>query len=253
MRFPYRCIPTALIACGSLAAAAIGQVPATKQAPKTYKVAVTVVDAKGKPVPGLTVATLWHMGSKTMEPMEWAAKAVTDNKGLANLTIKGQYAAILAYDKSMTMGGQTAVDATKTSRVKLQLAPLATLKTTVDVERGEGIEPPMWSLMALGDGFGTSAMYGEVDGAKTQLRLPAGKYGLGIFSMETNSFDKNIELKPGQVLDIGTIKLELTALAKSYGKEAPPIKVTEARGMDKPFNLAEYKGKWVVLEFWGFW
>jgi len=42
-------------------------------------------------------------------------------------------------------------------------------------------------------------------------------------------------------------------LAKLYGKEPPPLKITDARGVDKNVKLSDYKGKWVVLEFWGFW
>ncbi len=59
-------------------------------------------------------------------------------------------------------------------------------------------------------------------------------------------------LKAGTpAVDLGPIDLKLKPLAKLYGKEPPPLKVTDARGVDKNVKLSDYKGKWVVLEFLG--
>ena len=54
-------------------------------------------------------------------------------------------------------------------------------------------------------------------------------------------------------LDLGTIALAARPLAKLKGKPLPEWTVTEARGVDKSVQLADYKGKWVVLDFWGVW
>ena len=36
-----------------------------------------------------------------------------------------------------------------------------------------------------------------------------------------------------------------------YGKEPPPLAITDARGVRKDVKLADYHGKWVLLDFWG--
>ncbi|MBK8915458.1 MAG: TlpA family protein disulfide reductase [Phycisphaerales bacterium] len=37
------------------------------------------------------------------------------------------------------------------------------------------------------------------------------------------------------------------------GKPAPEWNITSARGMQTSAKLADYRGRWVVLDFWGFW
>ena len=42
-------------------------------------------------------------------------------------------------------------------------------------------------------------------------------------------------------------------IAKLKGKEAPSLLATDARGVSKNVQIADYKRKWVALEFWGYW
>lgn len=41
--------------------------------------------------------------------------------------------------------------------------------------------------------------------------------------------------------------------AQDVGKAAPAWRVTEARGAKNTIKLSDFKGKWVAIEFWGFW
>ena len=38
-----------------------------------------------------------------------------------------------------------------------------------------------------------------------------------------------------------------------YGKEPPELTVTDARGVPKGVKLADFRGKWVLLDFWAVW
>lgn len=59
-------------------------------------------------------------------------------------------------------------------------------------------------------------------------------------------------LKPGQVLDIGSIELHATSGFKAFGKPATELHMSEwVKG--EPVTLAELKGKVVLLDFWGLW
>jgi len=54
-------------------------------------------------------------------------------------------------------------------------------------------------------------------------------------------------------LDLKTIDVPATVIARHKGKAPPAWKVTDARGVKKDVTLADFKGKWVLVEFWGFW
>ena len=56
-----------------------------------------------------------------------------------------------------------------------------------------------------------------------------------------------------RTVDLGTTDLKPTIIAQHYGKAPPAWHVTDARGVDPEATLADFKGKWVLLEFWGFW
>lgn len=43
------------------------------------------------------------------------------------------------------------------------------------------------------------------------------------------------------------------AFAQSAGKSAPAWHISEARGVEKSAKLEDYRGKWVIVDFWGFW
>jgi hypothetical protein len=56
-------------------------------------------------------------------------------------------------------------------------------------------------------------------------------------------------------LMIGAAKADETkanALASSIGKGLPDWMVTDTRNANKDIKLADFKGKWVLVEFWGF-
>ncbi len=54
-------------------------------------------------------------------------------------------------------------------------------------------------------------------------------------------------------MDLGEIDLAASELANLKGKSAPILTPTDARGVSKTVQIADYKGKWVALEFWGHW
>ena len=51
----------------------------------------------------------------------------------------------------------------------------------------------------------------------------------------------------------GTIDLKASTIAKLKGKAAPEWVITDARGVKADVKLADYKGKWVYIKFWGYW
>lgn len=86
------------------------------------------------------------------------------------------------------------------------------------------------------------------------LELPPGDYRFLIHGVEIAQCILDVQVPVGAGrLDVGTIPLEPSLLATHYGKPPPDWIVSEARGLDPGASLADFRGRWVVLAFWGYW
>jgi thiol-disulfide isomerase/thioredoxin len=120
------------------------------------------------------------------------------------------------------------------------------------------------------------AMCGTYEG-RFELSLPLGDYALYSNGNATEQENDTIRLHPFKPLKLdGTksdIDLGAVALASSpyprvrvetakangtcfdyqkhYGEAPPAWHITEARGVSKDVKISDYKGKWVLLTFWG--
>jgi hypothetical protein len=90
--------------------------------------------------------------------------------------------------------------------------------------------------------------------AEFSFRLPPGKYQFWGYGTDVRDKREEITLSADkQDLDFGTVDLPATPIARHVGKEPPAWHVTDARGAPKDVKLSDFKGKWVLVEFWGFW
>ena len=89
--------------------------------------------------------------------------------------------------------------------------------------------------------------------------LPAGTYRLKVELYEpmpgerVGTATRELVVPKGDgPLDLPPLELELTASHKMVGKPAPEIEATEI-DTGRPVRLADFRGKVVVLDFWGYW
>lgn len=83
--------------------------------------------------------------------------------------------------------------------------------------------------------------------------LPPGTYQLWAYGTDVDNLRKEIVVKAGMPeLDL-TLDLPATIIARHKGKAPPAWHVTDARGVKKDVKLTDFKGKWILMEFWGFW
>ncbi|HEY2840860.1 MAG TPA: TlpA disulfide reductase family protein [Pirellulales bacterium] len=106
--------------------------------------------------------------------------------------------------------------------------------------------------------------------------LPPGKYDFAVHSQSPDASmprPKNppadmpkdleglrVEVPAGkQSLDLGVLFVEFGEgkggvprgdYSKHYGKAPPALQITDACGVDKKVKLSDYRGKWVLLDFW---
>ncbi len=85
------------------------------------------------------------------------------------------------------------------------------------------------------------------------FKLPAGRYTLRGEESRHDSDERDVTLTPGMPVELKAITLQPSPLTRLYGKPAPAWHVTDARGTSADVQPADFRGKWVVLEFWGYW
>ncbi|MCE9584018.1 MAG: hypothetical protein K8T20_16155 [Planctomycetes bacterium] len=210
----------------------------------------TVVDADGKPVAGAEVGSNWQFGDETR-----AYDAVkTAEDGTFSLTIRYYHppTAILAMDAAHERGAAVVVvEADAVKPQALTLAPLVTVKGTfacTDPTVTPNLTSVQWQFgkARCGNAYATEPGW--------SVKLPPGAWGFWIYNPELGPFTKEFEIPSGgKELDLGVLKVAPTFLSGFYGKELPKWKVSDARGAEKTVQISDFKGKWVLVEFWGFW
>ncbi len=177
---------------------------------------------------------------------------------------------MLTYNRDHTRGGIVIIDPkSSTNPVEIRLGPLVRVHGQFSCndlgERPDGtnvymnVMPGRLPVPRLLNKLAPSPLrlaQCSSQEARFSFLLPPGHYQFHGYSNPSDYHDANqvVELKADQPdLDLGTIDLKATELARRYGKTAPALHVTDAKGIHKDITLADFRGKWVVLEFWATW
>jgi thiol-disulfide isomerase/thioredoxin len=240
-------------------------------------------DETGELLPEAAAGKLWtNEGVLAPGPHE-IAKRLPD--GRFSLTVDGYpRVAMFAVDKRRERGGVVSVDQNAADKpITIRMVPL--VRVTAKVYCSEAGRTPDWSnaVVYVPDGKGnrTKLMICGSFRGEVSLRLPPGTYDLDAYSTSPNArlcspagqiskyvtADQpvrgiRIEIPRGEsTLDLGVLDLTLPRdkdgiprdLTQYYGKEPPELAITDARGVPKTVQLADFRGKWVLLEFWALW
>ena len=237
---------------------------------ETHKVTGRVVDEADRPVARAEVATLWDAMGGTWMGRSTRSGRIGDGRFTLDVDFWQGHEPFLAYNREHTRGGLAIIDEKSAGKaVEIRLGPLVRVHGRFSCD--ELGEPPDWTnvymnvmpgrlpvprfLTKLGPSPLRAAQCTSWQAAFAFL-LPPGHYQFDGYSSRSDYHDVNrvIELKADQPdLDLGTIDMKPTELARQYGKPAPALHVTDAKGIRKDIALADFRGKWVVLEFWATW
>jgi len=220
----------------------------------TFSVTVKVVDAENKPVPKADVGLFWN-AKGTMTPFADRG-STTDESGKVVLQVDdwNEKRPVLVLSADRKLGGVVGVSkADDGKEVTATLGP--TVRVKGNLTCSELNSKPKWAnTMMTADGFRAHVAQYMSESAEFEFILPAGKYALRSYGTDVLDVKQTITLAADRPeVDVGTLDLKASPIAKLKGKPAPGWEITAARGVKPQVKLADYKGKWVYLEFWGFW
>ncbi len=234
-----------------IAAVVLGLLPLAARAQEEIKVAGRVVDAAGKPVAGVEVANYWNASNGKMASYKGAT---TNAEGRFTLSTAfyGRSQGLLALDRERKSGVLLVLDEKRAAKlIEMQLGPLVRVHGSFFCK--ELNKRPPWTMVYIMSGparfLGCSS-----DDASFSFSLPPGTYKFWGYGTDIQDLRKDITLtadKPD--LDMGSLNMAATIIARHKGKAPPVWHVTDARGVKKDVKISDFKGKWVLLEFWGYW
>jgi thiol-disulfide isomerase/thioredoxin len=224
------------------------------------------------------VKKFWgHMGE--MEPVGKRV-ATTGSDGRFTVTIPTSRHAVMAMDRQRRRGGlQVLPKGKEQESMEIRIGPLLKVRGSL---RGPGRgEKPGWTHVYLNLPDDPTrpldstrlVSCGSFE-ARFEMSLPPGRYVLQAHNETLDAYlvpDQEIDLAFGRAeLDLGVLMLSNTKShtavkieqAKSrgdwvdttdrYGKPAPRWHITDARGIPKDIQIKDFKGKWLLIYFWGF-
>ncbi len=227
------------------------------QKPVTRVIRGRVVDEAGKPMAGITVSRNWVRQED--RPLRAVADVVkTDEKGqfLVELTFfYGRSYSLCALDVAKKRGGLAAVGPkTPDEPITIKAGPLVHVHGKyVCKELGT---PVGWTnTMFLSMPERWNVVDHMTKEGEFSVLLPPGRYHIqGYGGPDVAQHRRDLTLTADRPeIDLGEIHLAASEIARLKGKPAPRLEPTDARGVSKNVQIADYKGKWVALEFWGYW
>ena len=215
-----------------------------------------VLDAQGAPVPHAAVAEVWGFDHGTSGTPFRGLDCDEEGRfdGALELWQIDSFV-LVAYSPDRMLAGLIQLEkGGPTTNLRIEVGPSVRVHGRI-VSQTLG-RPLAWTNTYWNFGSGKARLAqcmsskGEFD-----VRLPAGSYDL--FAYGEDVVPKHVELEFSSAApdrDLGEIDIPAAFLALHKGKELPPWNVTEARGVPiQKSALADFRGKWLLVEFWGYW
>lgn len=213
-----------------------------------------IVDVKGHPVARASVADFW-LAEKPgpLEPLR-GVKSGDDGRFSLEVELYRFDVVVMAVDKTRTLGGLAIVSVKDPKKpLRIELRPLVEVRVRFASEK-PGLPLGLMDVMICHLPGRLRVGASRSDVPEFTVKLPPGRYTLiGDVNDRHIREQRDITLEPGKPVDLGEIKLRRSTLARLFGQPAPAWHLTEARGVSKNVQPSDFKGKWVVLEFWGYW
>lgn len=250
-----------------------------------------IVDAAGTPVEDVTVSSLWQVGTEAGRQSDDVRalddpRVSTSVEGKFECKTNDRFLGLLAIDKSGRQGA--VINLSETSRAQstdVVLLPLVSVRfqfpPTYDSTKIKSyhvyVELPEVERLPLAI---TRIFHSESETGAFEFKLPPGRYVLKVSAYTDEQEPKYLELASPQRFtvssaleqELGTLHLRAnpdsaqrlvkllrkahagenwTNLTDRVGQTSPEWHVSDSRGLDSKLRVEDFRGKWLLIEFWG--
>jgi hypothetical protein len=213
-----------------------------------------VVDATGQPVARALVGRSWSVVRDSVLKIEDPVPASVEGAFSITARFRDKPISLVAMDAAQEWGGLVILDKDTIDKpVKIPIGPLVKLHGMIGIKNSDSTPDrtnvSIYSLPSRVD----VASFSSTEG-RFSFDLPPGDYLF--WANGTDLMTKSLEftLDAGHLdHDLGKLEFEQSIIAQHYGKAPPAWRVSDARGLPKEVTLEDLKGKWVLIEFWGYW
>lgn len=242
----------------------------------TFEIKGKVMLPDGSPAVGATVAQQFDLSSGEPKVARGAAITVNDDGTFAATQAAAPDFPLVVYSADGKHAGWVFTNRDDAAKgVEIKLSPVVEMsgsllfpakgeeKRPVDNysvvlnhpyanAQGRNMMAPVIAMnVQSADGFKASIPAGTY----TMLANPArgAKMPEGVWQYDLAGNSRKVEVKAGEPLSLGEMELKFTRLGSLKGQVFPEWKVSEAKNTDGKNQIADYRGKWVLVEFWGHW
>jgi hypothetical protein len=212
-----------------------------------------ITDDKGNPVPGVEFGTEWSNKNGKLLPFQ-RLKPGADGNYSGELHWRSGAMVFFALDPAQQNGALLVLDAKDLKSpmvVDLKLGPLSnTTGSLVCPVIGPALGTTSVIFRARPSGAWVAKLTQKND--QFTMPLPPGDYEACAYANDTLELKQEFKVPPGgQPVALGKLAMEPTQIAKAWGKPPPAFAATHARGVPDNVKLADMKGKWTLVVFWG--
>ncbi len=225
---------------------------------------VRLVDVDGKPIEGA------HVGRSATLPIDQAVAddadesgwryephAVTDGNGLARILEEEEIPLVCLVARHV---GRKLVAIQSVTPEQLKGTITVTMRPQcrvfgrlVSKELEARNRKITWSIVNL-YADGKRPLEFQSKQADFHFYVPPGTYKLRAYSAETHEVERTVTVQPGQQeLEIEPIDMPATRLVLLEGQPAPELRDIVGWKNSGPLELANLRGKVVILQFWAYW
>ena len=223
--------------------------------PETFSVEFVVRDPSGAPLPQARVATRFVKWMKNAELQAMDSSAETDEQGRATAIFEDPQKPIvvIAYSADWKLGGYVVFDRSHEGGiVELKLAPTVTLLANHTCSELPSALKYSITELSLED-LSYSCIGFHTRSQRIEFPVPRGdwlirRYGKS-FARRPN---EKLQVHGDSPLDLGNVNFEPNGLEKTRGTIAPELSFADVRGLPADLQIADFRGKWLLLAFWGY-
>jgi hypothetical protein len=235
------------------------------------KVAVSgiVVDEAGAPAAGVEVSQFWSFRKGKRSGYELVVTG-PDGRFSGLMDVYANSVALVAYTADDRRAGWVVVGKTALRDVRITLKSSIRVRMLVTC-RETGVAPEAintyWSLLPKGGAVGLlldrlgskreeiRVLSCDSTDGSLEFRAPQGSYFWDVYDQDWSSrvgIKELVGTEPD--VEIRGIRLPAAFVTRQRGKPAPDWTVTATRGApaDKR-QPRDFRGKWLIVEFWGYW